>query len=64
MAPTETHGPEMPRGIRVNSVRPGWISETLEALGRDGAAGTPADKVVDAYLGLIDGAANGQVIRP
>ncbi|MEV0766430.1 short chain dehydrogenase [Nocardia sp. NPDC050435] len=55
---------EMPRGIRVNSVSPGWISETLESMGRDGAAGTPVSKVVAAYLGLIDATTTGRVIRP
>ncbi|MBY8857102.1 SDR family oxidoreductase [Nocardia sp. CA2R105] len=55
---------EMPRGIRVNSVSPGWISETLESMGRDGATGTPVSEVVSAYLGLVYGTVNGQVIRP
>ncbi|MFI6866244.1 short chain dehydrogenase [Nocardia sp. NPDC050406] len=55
---------EMPRGIRVNSVSPGWISETLESIGRDGTAGTPVAEVVAAYLQLIDGTTNGQVLHP
>ncbi|KZM74294.1 short chain dehydrogenase [Nocardia terpenica] len=55
---------EMPRGIRVNSVSPGWISETLESMGRDGAAGTPVSEVVRAYVELVDGTTNGRVIRP
>ncbi|TGB14118.1 short chain dehydrogenase [Streptomyces sp. MZ04] len=55
---------EMPRGIRLNSVSPGWVSETLEQMGRDGSAGTPVAEVVRAYVELIEGTARGQVIEP
>ena len=34
--------PELPRGIRVNVVSPGWVQETLDALGLQGPKGTPA----------------------
>ncbi|WP_131736462.1 short chain dehydrogenase [Actinomadura roseirufa] len=56
--------PEMPRGLRVNAVSPGWVAETLEAIGRDGAAGTPAADVARAYAEAIGGDAQGQVFRP
>ncbi|WP_330253189.1 short chain dehydrogenase [Nocardia sp. NBC_00565] len=55
---------ELPRGIRLNAVSPGWISETLAALGRDGSAGTPVAEVVRAYVALIEGSANGRVVVP
>lgn len=55
---------EMPRGIRLNSVSPGWISETLEAMGRDGSAGTPVAEIVRAYLELIDGNDRGRISEP
>ncbi|WP_327351168.1 short chain dehydrogenase [Streptomyces sp. NBC_01304] len=55
---------EMPRGIRLNSVSPGWISETLRAMGRDASAGTPVAEVVRAYVELIEGADRGRVIEP
>ncbi|MEU7636079.1 MULTISPECIES: short chain dehydrogenase [unclassified Streptomyces] len=55
---------EMPRGIRLNAVSPGWISETLQAMGRDGAAGTPVAEVVRAYVGLIEGTDRGRVVEP
>ncbi|WP_327096214.1 short chain dehydrogenase [Nocardia vinacea] len=55
---------ELPRGIRLNSVSPGWISETLTALGRDGSAGTPVADVVRTYVELIEGSAHGRVVEP
>ncbi|MBT2441795.1 short chain dehydrogenase [Streptomyces sp. ISL-36] len=55
---------EMPRGIRLNAVSPGWISETLGALGRDGSAGTPLAEVVRTYVEIVEGTARGQVIEP
>lgn len=55
---------EMPRGIRLNSVSPGWVRETLEKMGRDGAQGTPVAEVVRAYVGLIEGTGRGLVVEP
>ncbi|MGK9166921.1 short chain dehydrogenase [Inquilinus limosus] len=55
---------ELPRGLRVNAVSPGWVRETLLAMGRDGAAGTPAADVARAYVAAVEGTAQGQVIRP
>lgn len=53
---------ELPRGLRVNAVSPGWVRETLRAMGRDG--GTPAAEVARAYVEAVEGSAQGQVIRP
>lgn len=55
---------EMPRGIRLNSVSPGWVAETLEKMGRDGAKGTPVADVVRAYIELIEGTGRGLVVEP
>lgn len=55
---------ELPRGLRVNAVSPGWVRETLLALGWDGAAGTPAADVARAYVAAIEGKAQGQVFVP
>lgn len=52
---------EMPRGMRVNVVSPPWVAETLEELGRDPAAGMPADEVARAYLESVEGERNGEV---
>ncbi|MGP4109549.1 short chain dehydrogenase [Streptomyces sp. 4N509B] len=55
---------ELPRGLRVNLVSPGWVRETLEGMGADGADGTPAAVVARAYVTAVEGDARGQVLRP
>lgn len=51
---------EMP-GLRINAVSPGWVRETLQALGLDAAAGTPATEVARAYVESVEGTASGSV---
>lgn len=53
---------ELPRGLRVNAVSPGWVRETLQAMGRDG--GTPAADVARAYVDAVEGTITGQVLLP
>src|SRR5579859_4770186 len=53
---------EMPREIRVNIVSPPWVSETLEAMGKEGAAGMPADQVAKAYVESVEGTFTGRVL--
>lgn len=53
---------EAPRGIRVNVVSPPWVSETLEEMGQDGAAGQPAAEVAKAYVECVEGTRNGEVL--
>jgi NAD(P)-dependent dehydrogenase (short-subunit alcohol dehydrogenase family) len=55
---------EAPRGIRVNVVCPGWVSETLVAMGKEGDAGTPAATVAQAYVESVTGSMSGQVLEP
>jgi NAD(P)-dependent dehydrogenase (short-subunit alcohol dehydrogenase family) len=55
---------DLPRGLRVNAVSPGWVRETLLAMGRDGTDGTPAATVAQAYVAAVEGAMTGQVMRP
>ncbi|WP_461011255.1 short chain dehydrogenase [Streptomyces capparidis] len=55
---------EMPRGLRLNAVSPGWVRETLERLGMDGAAGTPAAEVARDYVAAVEGAARGRTFTP
>jgi NAD(P)-dependent dehydrogenase (short-subunit alcohol dehydrogenase family) len=53
---------EAPRGIRVNVVSPPWVSETLEAMGQDGASGLPAAAVANAYVESVEGARTGEIL--
>lgn len=55
---------ELPRGLRINAVSPGWVRETLEGLGMDGSEGTPAADVAKSYVEVIEGDAQGRVIVP
>jgi NAD(P)-dependent dehydrogenase (short-subunit alcohol dehydrogenase family) len=54
---------EMRRGVRVNIVSPGWVTETLEALHMDPKQGTPAAVVALAYLQAMERTGTGQVIE-
>ncbi|HEX8361663.1 MAG TPA: short chain dehydrogenase [Longimicrobium sp.] len=53
---------EAPRGIRVNSVSPPWVSETLTQMGQDPSGGLPAATVARAYLASLQEEINGTVI--
>ncbi|MFF2325042.1 MULTISPECIES: short chain dehydrogenase [unclassified Streptomyces] len=53
---------EMPRGIRLNSVSPGWVRETLLALGMDPAPGTPVADVAHTYVDAVEGRAHGRTL--
>lgn len=53
---------EAPRGIRVNVVSPPWISETLVAMGQDGAGGMPAEQVAKAYVESVESQRTGEVL--
>jgi NAD(P)-dependent dehydrogenase (short-subunit alcohol dehydrogenase family) len=55
---------ELPRGLRVNCVSPGWVRETLLAMGRAGADGTPVATVAQAYVAAVEGAMTGRVLVP
>lgn len=53
---------ELPRGIRINIVSPPWVSETLEAMGKDSSKGMPAAQVAAAYVESVEGQRTGEVI--
>ncbi len=54
---------ELPRGLRINVVSPGWVAETLEAMGAGGAGGTPVAEVARLYVRAVEGDAQGEVLR-
>jgi NAD(P)-dependent dehydrogenase (short-subunit alcohol dehydrogenase family) len=47
--------------VRVNAVSPGWVAETLQAMGRDPAGGIPAADVAQVYLRQLREGASGSV---
>lgn len=53
---------EMPRGVRLNAVSPGWVRETLTALGMDPAPGIPAVDVARVYIDAVEGASHGRTL--
>lgn len=55
---------ELPRGRRINVVSPPWVSETLQAMGRDPAGGLPAADVARSYAESVDGTQTGAIITP
>ncbi|MFJ4922853.1 short chain dehydrogenase [Streptomyces sp. NPDC088725] len=55
---------EMPRGLRVNVVSPGWVKETLEDLGMDSGEGVSVRHVARTYAEVVTGETRGQVVRP
>ncbi|MES4901476.1 MULTISPECIES: short chain dehydrogenase [unclassified Streptomyces] len=54
--------PELPRGLRLNAVSPGWVRETLVALGMDPSTGTPAADVARVYVDAVQGDAHGRTL--
>jgi NAD(P)-dependent dehydrogenase (short-subunit alcohol dehydrogenase family) len=55
-------GLEMPRGLRVNAVSPGWIKETLVKLGMDPAPGLSAEDCARFYVRVVEGSDQGAII--
>lgn len=53
---------ELPRGLRINVVSPGWVSETLVAMKMDPAAGTPAEEVARTYVHAVEGTMTGHTL--
>lgn len=55
---------DMPRGLRVNAVSPGWVKETLDRLGMDSTGATTARDVARAFVESVEGTIQGQTIVP
>jgi NAD(P)-dependent dehydrogenase (short-subunit alcohol dehydrogenase family) len=52
---------DLPRGLRINAVAPGWVYETLVTLKRDSSSGVPAAQVAQAYVKSVEGTMTGQI---
>jgi len=48
--------------IRINAVSPGWVAETMLALGMDPEPGIPAAEVAQHYVDLLAESTTGEVI--
>lgn len=48
--------------IRFNAVSPGWVAETMVAMGMDPEPGLPASKVAQYYIDLMNESASGDVV--
>ncbi len=55
---------DMPRGVRLNAVSPGWVRETLEQIGMDGTPGMPARILAGSYVAAVEGKMTGTIIDP
>ncbi len=53
---------EMADGIHLSVVSPGWVKETMEAMGMDNSPGTPAAQLAKLYLESILGNRNGEIL--
>lgn len=55
---------ELPRGLRINAVSPGWVKETMEQRGMDSSIGMPARTLAAHYVSAVEGTMNGRIIDP
>ena len=53
---------ELGTRVRVNVVSPGWITETLRAMGMDESIGLSAEKAALAYVRQLESGASGSVL--
>jgi len=53
---------EISRGVRVNAVSPGWVAESMVAMGMDPSPGMPAADIARIFVGLLDGESNGMTV--
>ena len=53
---------DLPARRRINAVSPGWLKETLQALGRDARAGVAVSEVASRYVDAVSSDLNGRVL--
>ncbi|KAK46044.1 short-chain dehydrogenase [Caballeronia jiangsuensis] len=54
---------ELQGKLRVNVVSPGWVSETLASMGKDGSQGIAAADVAKVYKRAVDESMTGQTLH-
>ena len=55
---------ELPRKLRINSVSPPWVKETMVKLGIDPTSGLAAADVAKAYLAAVESSHQGKIFHP
>jgi NAD(P)-dependent dehydrogenase (short-subunit alcohol dehydrogenase family) len=50
-----------PIPVRINAVSPGWVAETLQAMGRDPTPGIPASEVAQVFVRQLREGASGSI---
>ena len=53
---------DLPLGLRINAVAPGWVRETLVAMKMDPIPGVPAALVAQTYVKAVEGSMTGQIL--
>jgi NAD(P)-dependent dehydrogenase (short-subunit alcohol dehydrogenase family) len=53
---------ELGTRVRVNAVSPGWVAETMRAIGMNPAAGLPAARVAECFVQQIESGAQGSIV--
>jgi NAD(P)-dependent dehydrogenase (short-subunit alcohol dehydrogenase family) len=53
---------DLPRGVRINVVAPGWVRVTLVAMKMDPSSGVPAAEVAQTYVRSVEGSMTGQIL--
>jgi NAD(P)-dependent dehydrogenase (short-subunit alcohol dehydrogenase family) len=53
---------DLPSGVRINAVAPGWVRETLIAMKMDPSLGVPVARVAQTYVKAVEGTMTGQVL--
>lgn len=54
---------ELPRQLRINAVSPPWVKETMVKFGMDPTPGLAAADVAKAYVAVVEGSYQGQVLE-
>lgn len=53
---------EVDNGVRINAVSPGWVKETMEAMGMDSRTGIPTARMALANKESIESNRNGEIL--